>query len=183
MSQTINPYTSPATELSDVPTSSEADPDAPLAGRFTRYVAVMVDGLLIWLVYGPYYILSGAFERQTLQQATPMDEIIGAVVGIVAFLLFHGYLLVTRGQSIGKWLTGIRIVDHRTGGLLSFKRVYVYRSLWYLPLVILTIIIPGQIDSYIVGVVMTIDVLLIFGSRRRCLHDHFAGSIVQKVRR
>ena len=182
MSSSLNPYSSPATDLQSVPLASEADPSAPLAGRFTRYVAVLVDGLLFWLFYGPYYLLGGALERQMQQRATVFDEITAAVAAVVVFLIFNGYLLATRGQSIGKWLTGIRIVDHQSGKLLSFRRVYVYRYLWSLPLIILTLIIPGEIDSYVVGGLMTIDAILIFGADRRCLHDRFAGSIVQKVR-
>jgi uncharacterized RDD family membrane protein YckC len=90
----------------------------------------------------------------------------------------NGYLLTTRGQTIGKLLTKIQIVDVQSGDLLPFLRVYVYRYLWTLPLLLVVILIPGPADDLLVNVVYLIDALLIFGSDRRCLHDYIAGSKV-----
>ena len=65
-----------------------------------------------------------------------------------------------------------------TGDLLPFLRVYVFRYLWTLPIVILVVLIPGQIDNLLLNAVVLIDVLFIFGAASRCLHDYIAGSSV-----
>ena len=94
------------------------------------------------------------------------------------FLILNGYLLVTRGQSIGKVLTKIQVVDFKTGLLLPFLRIYVYRHLWTLPIVVVVVLIPGSIDDLLLNVMVMIDVVLIFGENRRCFHDLLAGSKV-----
>jgi uncharacterized RDD family membrane protein YckC len=93
-------------------------------------------------------------------------------------LALNGHLLATRGQTVGKLLTKIQIVDAQSGGLLPFLRVYVYRYLWMLPLVFVVALIPGTVDDGLVNVVAIIDALFIFGAARRCLHDYIAGSKV-----
>ena len=57
-------------------------------------------------------------------------------------------------------------------------RVYVYRSLWMLPLGIVVPLIPGAFDDILVNFIGLIDGLMIFGAGRRCLHDLIAGSKV-----
>lgn len=97
---------------------------------------------------------------------------------MAAYLILNGYLLVTRGQSIGKALLKIQIVDEQTDKLLPFLRVYVYRYLWLMPLMIVVVIIPGSIDDMAVNIVSVANALFIFGAAQRCLHDYIAGSKV-----
>ena len=87
------------------------------------------------------------------------------------FLLIHGYLLMKHGQTVGKWLTGIRIAD-LDGGIPSFGRVV---GLRYLPTSVASVIpVVGSIYPLV-------DVLFIFRSDRRCIHDLLAGTQVVKV--
>ena len=53
--------------------------------------------------------------------------------------VLNGYWLATRGQSIGKWLLGIQIVDAETNELLSIRRFVVQRVIR----VFLVMAIPG----------------------------------------
>ena len=152
-----------------------------LAGRFTRFCAVFVDGILIWVVMGPLMYLTGYFDVLAGgAQPTPALQLVMSLAGIVSYLAVHGWLLAKKGQTIGKKLAGIQIVDYQTGRLLPMRRVYVYRYLWYLPLTLLCIFIPGTTDDQLINVVYFIDAVLIFGSERRCLHDYIAGSKVVK---
>jgi len=80
----------------------------------------------------------------------------------------HGYLLVTRGQTIGKALLKLRIV-RPDGSRASIGRVI---GLRYAAPALLNVM-PA------VGMIFTLgDVLFIFRESRRCLHDQIADTIV-----
>ena len=85
------------------------------------------------------------------------------------FAAANVYLMTTAGQTIGKRIVTIRVVDAATGQVPAFARQLGlrYGVPWFLSL------IP------VVGAALgLIDVLMIFRSDRRCLHDHLAGTIV-----
>jgi len=171
-----NPYASPLTSSgTDALPVSEND---ELARKFTRFAAAMVDGILMMAITMPVMFATGFFARTQAQQVGFVEQIAMSLFGMVVMLALNGYLLATRGQTIGKLLTKIQIVDAQSGGLLPFLRVYVYRYLWMLPLMFVVALIPGTVDDGLVNVVALIDALFIFGAARRCLHDYIAGSKV-----
>ena len=90
------------------------------------------------------------------------------VLGFILFLLIHGYLIATRGQTVGKALLKIRIV-RSDGSPASFGRIV---GLRYLTTSVLASI---PIAGTIYGLV---DALMIFRASRRCLHDNIADTIV-----
>ena len=171
-----NPYTPPST-ISE-PQFSGDSTDEPLAGRFTRFAAAMVDGILILIIVLAVQFLTGFVQRTAMQQASILEQMVMSLLGIAVMLLLNGYLLVSRGQTIGKMLTNIQIVDFDTGKLLPFVRVYVYRYLWTLPFFLTAVLIPGTRDDALINLVVLIDALFIFSELRRCLHDRIAGSKV-----
>ena len=84
-------------------------------------------------------------------------------------MLLNGYLLSTRGQTIGKLVVGTKIVDADTEQLvplwpLFFKRFLLIQILSAIPLV-----------GNFVGLA---DTLLIFRENKRCLHDDLANTKV-----
>ncbi len=96
-----------------------------------------------------------------------------SVLGFIGFLLLNGYFLKTNGQTVGKKLSGIRIAD-LDGKVPDFAKVVLLR---YLPVsLVATIPLVG-------GYLTVIDVLFIFRSDRRCLHDLIAGTKVVTARR
>lgn len=170
-----NPFEAPAYNP-DV--ASESTDGEVLAGRFTRFAAAMVDGLIMMAISLPIQFGTGYIQRAQLGKAAPLEQIAMSLLGAFVMLLFSGYFLANRGQSIGKIATGIQIIDASSGSLLSFFRVFVLRYLWSVPLSFLVVLIPGTNDDIIVGFIIGVGVLLIFGSERRCLHDYIAGSRV-----
>ncbi len=149
-----------------------------LAGRFTRLAAAMVDSVLMMAIILPIQYLTGSFARTMSQQTGWLEQVGMSLFGFLVMLALNGYLLLNRGQTIGKMLTGIQIVGVQSGALLPFLRVFVYRYMWLVPLTVIVIFIPGAYDDQLVSLVALIDALLIFGSDRRCLHDYIAGSRV-----
>lgn len=83
----------------------------------------------------------------------------------------NGYLLARRGQTIGKFTLGIRIVSHENNQLLALWKIF---SLRYMPRSLLAVVpVVGQF-------LMIIDVLFIFRKDKRCVHDFIAGTKVIK---
>jgi uncharacterized RDD family membrane protein YckC len=111
-------------------------------------------------------------------QVGMLEQFAMSLLSIVIMLALNGYLLAKRGQTIGKLVTKIQIVDYTTGELLPFVRVYVLRYLWMLPLAVLCLLVPGVVDDYLLGIISIANILFIFRADRRCLHDLIAGSKV-----
>ena len=104
------------------------------------------------------------------------DEQIGVagillmVFGVLTVFALDLYLLVTRSQSIGKWLVNTKIMDYETQEPAGFVKSFILRSF-----------VNGMIGSLFVGMYGIVDICCIFGEERRCLHDHIAGTYVVDI--
>lgn len=182
-SHETNPYASPQTEsFAENPT---VEGGVRLATRGERLGGAMIDGVLLLLIilplsFGLSFLQVGIFSSSvdewdapvgTFTWASFMAELVGVVIGIFAFLILNGYLLATRGQTLGKSMLKMRIVSEDTGRILPFGPLFVkrYLSIWLLSC------IPG-----IGNFVSLVDSLAIFRANHKCLHDDFAGTIVVK---
>lgn len=165
--QENNPYASPAADVAQ-PNSS----DVVLAGRLARFVGAMIDTLILFALLIPLLMYSGHWQLAMAGQESVIDVAMMSLLSISVFLTINGYLLAKRGQTVGKIITKIRIVDNETNKLLPFVRVY---GLRYLPLGVITYV--GTLGSLIA----LVDILFVFSVDRRCLHDIIAGSKVIKV--
>lgn len=147
------------------------EPSGPLdlANRSSRFWAATIDGIIaifmIWLAsrltpWDPFH-----------PKDTAAFQPVNALIGIVLYLAVHGYLLATRGQSIGKVLLKIRIV-RVDGSPVPFPRLAGLRYA-----------VPGLFQMVpTIGMFFSlIDCALIFRESRRTLHDQIAGTIVVKA--
>jgi len=156
-----NPYAPPQAEVADL-----LQPDAELAGRGLRLLAVVIDGVLqgaaVWLLFT---VLPWASWASRLGAGA---LVFGGALGIAVFVLMQGLLLVRRNQTIGKLLLGLRI--RRTHGAhVGAVRVLLLRY----GLGMLVGMVP------LVGVLyILLDSLLIFRASRQCLHDQIADTQV-----
>ena len=86
-------------------------PSGPRASFGRRLVAALIDGILLGIVGG------------VLQAA------VRSVAGLIALAIgiaYYGYLEGSpSGQTIGKRLMGIRVIDFRTGGAIGFGRAVI----------------------------------------------------------
>ena len=161
-------YAPPTAEVADVSASGEAQ----LAGRGARLGGAIIDGAILlglWWVVGlvtPWNIFSPKMAEAGVMAMLGMQ-----LIGLLLFALVNGYLLMTRGQTVGKLLLGMRIV--RPGGSAASPGRIIglrYGVGWLLSAV------P------VVGMVYAlVDCLLIFRADRRCLHDMIADTIVVKI--
>ena len=160
-------YAPPQAHVDDV----DATTDGPvLATRWQRFGAVLIDGALVfaavWVVGKllPWDIWA-VDPNMTIWTTTPVANIL---VSMLAFAAVHAYLLVKRGQTVGKFALGIRIT-RPDGSLPSLGRVLGLRYFLGYATTILPVL--GQVYGLI-------DCLTIFRSSRRCLHDVIADTIV-----
>src|SRR5688572_11119320 len=90
--------------------------DDQLAGRWERLGASFLDGFLMMLIMLPAMWFGGFFSA-VLQAArdgerSPLSLSLGwMAVSFIVFVLIQGYPLLRNGQTWGKKLMGIRIVD------------------------------------------------------------------------
>ncbi|MBM7059241.1 RDD family protein [Pseudomonas sp. UL073] len=166
MSEVENPYQTP---VADLHTDSSAP---PLAARGSRLGAVLIDSLLMSVLTVPVLYLIGFYEGLDEGKQPSLGlQLAGALFGMVVFLLLNGHLLRRYGQTIGKRLLKIAIVD-LNGDTPAWLPMYLKRYLvWGL-----LVYIP-----YIGGLLVLVDCLFIFRGDRRCLHDLLAGTRVVAV--
>jgi uncharacterized RDD family membrane protein YckC len=162
-------YAPPQAHVEDV---VDAFAEGPvLAGRGRRLAAVLIDGgiamaiMMLLAAFTPFNPLAAA------SRGLGSGLGLSALVNFTAFLLVHGWLLVNRGQTVGKAAMGVRIVrvdgSRASAWELFGKR---YGLTWILGL------IPVAGRFYALA-----DCLFIFRASRRCLHDLLAGTIVVRA--
>jgi uncharacterized RDD family membrane protein YckC len=178
--QPNNNYAPPKSAVADLATDSA---DAERASRSSRFWASFVDGLVISLPFAPSYVAAFPAIKVLMNEGHANAYSIWAEMSHTG-ALFYGGLLVSvllwvviallvhrNGQSIGKKCLGIK--DVRTdGSRAGFGRIF---GLRYLVNTLLTMI--PLIGSFYA----LVDVLMIFGSAKRCAHDYIADTIVVRA--
>ena len=133
---------------------------------FTRLVGYIIDVILIWaisqIVIYPVLGMLGVKDLQFWLPIFSLDNILSALLFFSYFVLMTYFL----GQTLGKMITGISVMD-KTGEKLAFKQV-IYREL---------------VGRYINNTLVYIPYLMIiFTDNRIGLHDFFADTYVVKNR-
>ena len=119
-------------------TPVEESPDAGLAGRGARLGAYLIDWILVSVITGVIGYMTGLLERLMNQDTTA--TLLLAAIGLVVYGVINGRLLATRGQTVGKKLVGVRIVDAPTRQIVAVwksfgLRVAVIQAITAVPLV------------------------------------------------
>jgi uncharacterized RDD family membrane protein YckC len=158
-----NPYAPPAAPAR--PLRLEIEHDAPLASRSSRFVALLLDWLVSGLVMIPGAIVGAVLGGEDLADVL-------AVGSLALFWGLQWLMVASSGQTVGKRWCGIRIVGQR-GARVGFVRGVLLRS-WVMQGLTWIPVLGGLLGL--------VDVLMIFGSQRRCLHDRLAGTKVVMAR-
>lgn len=127
-------------------------PSGPRATFWQRLLALIVDSLLIFSVEGVI--------------ALAIDPDVGYGIGLLGGLFYYSYLEGSpSGQTIGKRVMGIRVVDFRTGQPIGFARGLVR---WV-----------GRILS---GLACGLGYLwMLWDGEKQCWHDKLATTVVVPV--
>ena len=88
-------------------------------------VASIFLGVLMGTYFGPSlteFYFSGFLDPESgLDQFEEIAGVLGSLIGILLVYIFHGLHETLLGQSLGKWICGIRI-ESVNGGHLLLKR-------------------------------------------------------------
>ncbi|XNH07241.1 RDD family protein [Vibrio cyclitrophicus] len=147
-------------------------PEVRLASRWLRFWAIFIDVLIAVATVTPIYLYTDYFQKIFETGTADTAELIAVTAyGWFVFLLLNGYLLHKKGQTIGKNVMEIAIVDMKGEqmGLFNIlgKRVLPMTVVIYIPLI-------GQF-------IALLNYLFALRKNRRCLHDLIAGSQVVSV--
>lgn len=179
-----------------------AVPDANLAALEKRFLAKVIDLLLLWIpllvvIYNalPASLLQqiekiqggAAFPSQQQQQEIillvsklPEQTLASLSLSVLAYIfgyyILQAFLLKKSGQTIGKKVLGIRIVDEQTGEKTTLVRSFLIRSLTF-------VLLANLFSQFgINGMILyIIDYAFVFSPRRQTLHDRLAKTIVVTV--
>jgi uncharacterized RDD family membrane protein YckC len=164
--QDQNPYTATTT-------TTTIDDDGPaeprLAGRGERLGAFIIDLIILLVILIPLMFVGGYFSGMMSGEKPPFTEqLMWGAIGFGIFIVVQGWPLNNDGQTWGKKLLKMRIVD-MDGRKPAFAKLILLR--YGVSQAIGLIPIFGT--AYFV-----VDSCFIFGAPRRCIHDYIAGTRV-----
>jgi uncharacterized RDD family membrane protein YckC len=96
--------------------------------------------------------------------------------------VYQWVLLATRGQTLGKRLCSIRIVDTAARPTGFLRALLLREWLFFLVLVLVTVPLSLFFSPYLIFLVLLLDPAMVFTDGRRTLHDYFAGTQVRWVK-
>jgi uncharacterized RDD family membrane protein YckC len=133
------------------PPTSATGPSGPRASFWQRLGAYLIDVILLAIVLG---ILTAALKTT--------GYLIGIAIELAYFTYFEGS---PSGQTIGKRVLGLRVIDYATGGPLGYGKGFL-RTI-------------GRIVS---GVICALGYLWsIWDKEKQTWHDKIAGTVVVPV--
>jgi len=149
--------------------ASDPRPELALAGRAERLVAAIIDGLMVLAVILPAIYAGGYFDA-IARGGSPAfgEQLLWSALGFAVFVAVHGYPLSRYGQTWGKRLFKMKIVD------LRGNKPDLPHLLWlrYGTTQLFSLV------PFLGRLYTLVDVLFIFTKDRRCIHDLLAGTRV-----
>jgi uncharacterized RDD family membrane protein YckC len=140
-----------------------------LADRSDRLAACVLDSVIIFipnLILVFFFYDFDSFWNNIAQRNIFMMLAYTSSFALV-YLLLNGYLLYKHGQTIGKRVMDIKIVDmnNKVPSILRsyFLRTFLFTCIGYIP---------------VLRIASIIDPFFIFSKEKRCLHDYLAKTKV-----
>jgi uncharacterized RDD family membrane protein YckC len=145
--------------------------EAALAEPSQRLVARLVDTLIVGVPLAT--VATEIFPRETAQ------TVVAPIGFAVVYLVYETVQLALWGRTVGKRLTGVRVVS-ADGAPLRVSQALVRSLIYALP----PAARPVPVLNVLAGVFWLAEIGLLFeGEHRQALHDRAAGTLVVDVRR
>jgi uncharacterized RDD family membrane protein YckC len=138
-------------------------PDVRVTGR--RVVATLVDGIVLSFLNGVLASLLGSESTSSAFDLTRLS-VAGSAWLLLAVVLYYVLLEGLTGRTAGKVVTGIRVVDARTGGRPGILAALVRTLLRFI----------DGLFGYLVGLVVVLN-----STGRRRLGDMAARTLVVRA--
>ena len=127
-------------------------PSGPRASFGRRLIAVIVDDILVGVVYGILYAVIGRGGAYGL----------GLLVSVAYFTFFEGS---ASGQTVGKRIFDIRVVDFSSGGSIGYGRALL-----------------RQVGRILSGIACLLGYLwMLWDKEKQTWHDKIANTVVVPV--
>jgi uncharacterized RDD family membrane protein YckC len=178
---TPNNYAPPQSVVADI---SSTDSPFEKATRLSRLGAVLLDIVIFSVPLIPLYgvLFTAMFHaRGNLRNSSALWLSAMAGTGVflyVGLLVYLALLVLTivlvyrNAQTIGKKLVGIKVA-RTDGSRASLARIFWLRNVVNQLVTLVLAFVP-----FVGGFYPLVDVCMIFGERRRCVHDYIADTIV-----
>ncbi len=155
-----------------------------LASVTSRVIATLIDWALFFMIYMPVLLridfnkitpssdVQQAYKNaESIMQGIPEHILSMTSIFLFAYFVIQTLLLVRRGQTLGKLLLRIRIVDSKTHKLASVTNVLLLRVI-FTNFVYLSLAFP---------LFLMFDYLfMLINSKNKSVHDKLAGTLVVK---
>lgn len=140
----------------------------PLASRGKRLVARIIDALIIgipvFLIVG---LLSGGIDTDG---SVGGSQIAQSLTYVVVYVIYEGYLLTTRGQTVGKMAMRIRVAMLENGALPAGSPGWLRAAVYSVPAVVPCL---GTLFWLVNALFCTWD-----KPYQQCLHDKVGKTVV-----
>lgn len=171
----LNPYQAPRSSV-----ESKQGDGLVLASRWHRLFARIFDAVLAFLVSMPFlnWITGDWFGVTTYEDlgifwtSSSTIAILEILISFGAFAAVNTYLLASRGQTVGKYLLKIRIVDYYSDEIPKLRFSLALREGIWTAL---------NLFGFLGALIALLDALFIFSGNKRCLHDYWAFTKVVRV--
>jgi uncharacterized RDD family membrane protein YckC len=152
----------------------------PLAGLIRRPLATIIDFILIPVFAFLLMLVSGAMEHAEAYAGSQFI-IRPIILGVASYVLVNGWLLFSRGQTVGKALMGITILSEKTGEKAALPSLLI-RALFFPTLYLVIPAILGITSFFLpwLALIVVLDQMFVFGKKRQCLHDVVCGTTVAR---
>jgi uncharacterized RDD family membrane protein YckC len=143
-----------------------AGPSTMVYGGFWwRFLAVLLDGIIVAVVSSPLYIMFGVVGFQNSGVASQLGLItVTTLIRLTLACAYYVYFWSQKGATPGKMVLGLKVVT-ANGGLISVGRAF------------------GRYFAQILsGLILGIGyIMAAFDEQKRALHDHICGTRVIRV--
>lgn len=163
--------------------AKKSAPTYELASPTTRILATLIDNIIMTAAFAPIFFTIGMDKftnvmrsnTSAVEQARALTELIPShianivVVLMLAMFFVQVMLLIRRGQTIGKLITGLRILDKQSKKLPSITNIVLIRSI----ITYIAYSLPFGI------IIIGLDILTMLTNKdKQSIHDKFAKTVV-----
>lgn len=133
------------------------------AGFWIRFVACLIDGILLTIVLIPISILIGLAVVFMGGVDTTLSSILGGIVGFIVGVVYYvGMHASSKQATVGKMIMGLQVIG-KNGERISFMRAF-----------------GRYVATYISSIFYIGYIIAGFHPEKRSLHDLMAGTYVIK---
>lgn len=134
-------------------------------GFWIRFVAVLIDGIALWIVNFAIQIATGMRATATRDLASMMGTMgLNFLISISISLFYEAFFLVQYGATPGKMIFSLKVITPDGGGISWGRAVGRYFAKW------------------LSGITLCIGyIMAAFDVEKRALHDYIAGTRVVRA--